>query len=401
MTNIITEENQAAEGQPAAKRRVLANKGDVFASFDVNDFAVPGGRDEEWRFAPLRRLNGLHDGTAAEPVASSYAFDGVEANDSVTVTEVDRGSELLGRAGTPVDIVAARAFSTFDKAQVLTFAKDSVSKDPVTVTVTGPGDDQVAYGHLVIDVQANAEAVVVLDYRGTGTFADNVEFVLGDGSRLAVVTLTNWDEGAVHLSAHHAAVGRDATLRHSLATFGGSVVRVVPRVKFTAPGGDAELLGVYFADAGQYFEQRLLVDHAVPNCRSNVMYKGALQGDPSSKLDARTAWVGDVLIRAEAEGTDTYELNRNLVLTEGARADSVPNLEIETGEIQGAGHAATVGRFDDEQLFYLLSRGIPEDVARRLVVRGFFNEVINLIPVEAIRDRLESLIDEELNTAGI
>ena len=186
-----------------------------------------------------------------------------------------------------------------------------------------------------------------------------------------------------------------------MATFGGDVVRVVPRVKFTAPGGDAELLGVYFADAGQYFEQRLLVDHAVPNCRSNVMYKGALQGEPGSgKTDARTAWVGDVLIRAAASGTDTYELNRNLLLTEGARADSVPNLEIETGEIAGAGHAATVGRFDDDQLFYLLSRGIPEDVARRLVVRGFFNEVINLIPVESIRERLIALIDHELETGG-
>ena len=109
---------------------------------------------------------------------------------------------------------------------------------------------------------------------------------------------------------------------------------------------------------------------------------------------------GDVLIRAEATGTDTYELNRNLLLTEGARADAVPNLEIETGEIAGAGHAATVGRFDEEQLFYLLSRGIPELAARRLVVRGFFSEVINLIPVESVREKLEKLVDEELNTAG-
>ena len=275
-----------------------------------------------------------------------------------------------------------------------------VLPEPITVTVTGPGEGKVAYGHIVIEVEEQGEAVVILEYKGTGAFADNVEFVVGDAARLAVVTMTNWDEGAVHLSAHHASVGRDAVLRHSLASFGGDVVRVVPRVKFTAPGGDAELLGVYFADAGQYFEQRLLIDHAVPNCRSNVMYKGALQGAEGAKIDARTAWVGDVLIRAEAVGTDTYELNKNLILSEGARADSVPNLEIETGEIAGAGHAATVGRFDDEQLFYLLSRGIPEDVARRLVVRGFFNEVINQIPVESIRERLNAYVDEELDTAG-
>lgn len=138
-------------------------------------------------------------------------------------------------------------------------------------------------------------------------------------------------------------------------------MRLTGTVRFGAPGGDAELLGLYYADEGQFFEHRLLVDHAQPNCKSNVVYKGALQGDPSSdKPDAHTVWIGDVLIRAEATGTDTFELNRNLILTDGARADSVPNLEIETGEIAGAGHASATGRFDDEQLFYLRSREFPK-----------------------------------------
>ena len=186
------------------------------------------------------------------------------------------------------------------------------------------------------------------------------------------------------------------------ACFGGDVVRLIPQVKFRDQGGDAEMLGVYFADDGQYFEQRLLVDHSQPNCRSNVLYKGALQADKNSaRPEARTAWVGDVLIRANAQGTDTYETNRNLVLTEGARADAVPNLEIETGEIVGAGHAATVGRFDDEQLFYLMSRGIPEANARKLIVRGFFSEVIGRIPVEQVRNQLEDQIAEELRSTAL
>ena len=149
-------------------------------------------------------------------------------------------------------------------------------------------------------------------------------------------------------------LGKDAVLRHVAVTLGGDLVRLTARVRFDAPGGDAELLGMYFADDGQHFESRLLIDHAHPNCRSHVTYKGALQGDPDSRRpDAHTVWVGDVLIRAEATGTDTFETNRNLVLTDGARADSVPNLEIETGEIVGAGHASATGRFDDEQVFYL------------------------------------------------
>ncbi|WP_297454559.1 Fe-S cluster assembly protein SufD [uncultured Corynebacterium sp.] len=395
MTTTINNENQAAHS-----RRVLANKGDVFSSFNVEDFAVPHGKDEEWKFAPLRKLRGLHNGTATDPVAASIAVETAD-QDGIAVDVVKRDDERLGRAGAPTDRVAAQAYSNFDDAHIVTFAKNSVSKEPVVIDIDGPGEDKVSYGHIVVDVQSHAEAVCVINYRGSGTFADNIEFVVGDGAKLSVVTMVNWNEDAVHGSAHHIRVGRDATLRHTVATFGGEVVRIVPRVAFTAPGGDVDLLGVYFADAGQYFENRMLVDHAVPNCRSNVMYKGALQGEPNvAHREARTAWVGDVLIRAEATGTDTYELNRNLLLTEGARADAVPNLEIETGEIAGAGHAATVGRFDEEQLFYLLSRGIPEMAARRLVVRGFFSEVINLIPVESVREKLEQLVDEELNTAG-
>ena len=130
---------------------------------------------------------------------------------------------------------------------------------------------------------------------------------------------------------------------------------------------------------------------AVPNCRSRVTYKGALQGE-----GAHTVWVGDVVIRAAATGTDTYELNRNLLLTDGARADSVPNLEIETGEVVGAGHASATGRFDEEQLFYLQARGIPADLARRLVVRGFFAEVIEKIAVPELVERLLASVDAEL-----
>lgn len=255
----------------------------------------------------------------------------------------------------------------------------------------------MAYGHLQIRVEELAEAVVVIDHRGSGTLADNVEFVVDDAARLTVVWLADWADDAVHVSMHHARLGKDAVLRHVAVTLGGEVVRLTANVRYTSTGGDAELLGLYFADDGQHLESRLLVDHAQPDCKSNVLYKGALQGDPASALpDAHTVWVGDVLIRAEATGTDTFEVNRNLVLTDGARADSVPNLEIETGEIAGAGHASATGRFDDEQLFLPAPRGIPEEQARRLVIRGFFAEIISKIAVPEIRERLTAAIEHEL-----
>nr|WP_241665815.1 Fe-S cluster assembly protein SufD [Prescottella subtropica] len=375
------------------------NKGEVFTSFDVNAFEVPAGRDEAWRFTPMRRLRGLHDGTA---VRSGDATVDVTAGDGVTVETVGRDDARLGQGGVPADRVAAQAYSSFESATVVTVAAEREVAEPVTVVVTGPGVDQVAFGHIQIRLESFAVATVVLDQKGSGTYAENVEFVLGDSAKLTVVAVQEWADDAVHTAAHHIRVGRDATLRYTTVTLGGDVVRVTPTVRYAGPGGDAELLGLYFADAGQFFEHRLLVDHAQPHCKSNVVYKGALQGAPGSgKPDAHTVWVGDVLIRAAAEGTDTYEMNRNLVLTDGARADSVPNLEIETGEIVGAGHASATGRFDDEQLFYLRARGIPEEQARRLVVRGFFHEIIERISVPEVRERLEAAVEVELAAIGV
>lgn len=384
----------ALKESPAGSSLTAVNKGELFASFDVDAFEVPGGRDEIWRFTPLRRLRGLHDGSAP---ATGSAKIAVSERPGVRVETVRRGDERLGQGGVPADRVAAQAYSSFNAATLVTVGRDTQTTDPVDILVAGPGEGAVAYGHLQIRVEELAEAVVVIDHRGSGTYADNVEFIVDDAARLTVVWIADWADDTVHLSAHHARLGKDAVLRHVAVTLGGELVRMSANVRFAAPGGDAELLGLYFADDGQHLESRLLIDHAQPHCKSNVLYKGALQGDPESKRpDAHTVWVGDVLIRPAAIGTDTFETNRNLVLTDGARADSIPNLEIETGEIVGAGHASATGRFDDEQLFYLRSRGIPEEQARRLVVRGFFGEIISKIAVPDVRERLTAAIEHEL-----
>ncbi|MFJ1704070.1 Fe-S cluster assembly protein SufD [Kitasatospora sp. NPDC088346] len=360
----------------------------VKPSYDVNDFPVPTGREEDWRFTPLHRLAGLHDGTAAEAVRGEDKID-LGLPKGVSASLVGRDDERIGRAGKPVDRVAAQAFSSFEQALVVTVPQDAVLTEPVRIDVHGEGG--VAFAHVVIDVKPFAEAVVVINHTGTGTRAANVELLLGDGAKLTFVSVQDWDRDAVHVAQHTALVGRDASLKSVVVTFGGDLVRLHPRVNYAGPGGEADLFGLYFADAGQHLEHRLVIDHDTPHCRSNVAYKGALQG-----RDAHAVWVGDVLIRAAAEGTDTYELNRNLVLTDGARVDSIPNLEIETGEITGAGHASATGRFDDEQLFYLQARGIPADEARRLVVRGFFAELVQQIGVAEIQDRLMEKIDAEL-----
>lgn len=355
-------------------------------SYKLADFKPLNGLEEDWRFTPLKRLRGLHTDVlnGAAPAVS------VTAPAGVVVETVGRDDQRIGQAAIPEDLVSANAWENFAEATVITLPAELQAESEVSVLITGAGEAPSAQ-HIVIVAERFSKGVVVLDHQGTAVVSENVEIIVEDGAELTVVSLQEWADNAVHASSQQAKIGRDAKFKHIVVSLGGDLVRVTPSTRFTAPGADVEMFGLYFADAGQHLEQRLFVDHAVANCKSRVLYKGALQG-----RNAHSVWVGDVLIRKEAEGTDTYEANRNLVLTDGARADSVPNLEIETGLIEGAGHASATGRFDDEHLFYLMARGIPEKVARRLVVRGFLNEIIQQIKVPAIEDRLTAAVEREL-----
>ncbi len=360
-------------------------------SFDVDAHAVPTGREEIWRFTPLKRLRDLHKEAPLGPLGTTTTVE-IEAAEGVEVRTVGVDDAARGSSGhVPADRISARAWAAAKDATVVTIPAESILDEPTIVRHHGTSLDGAAAGHLVIAAEAHSRATVVLTFDGSAVLADTVEIVVGDGAHLTVVSVQDWADDAVHFSTQHGKVGRDATLRHVAVSFGGDLVRMNTSVEYDGPGGEAELLGLYFADAGQHLEHRLFVDHNAPKTRSNVDYKGALQGQ-----GAHAVWIGDVLIRKVAEGIDTYESNRNLVLTDGCHADSVPNLEIETGEIAGAGHASTTGRFDDQQLFYLQSRGIHEDEARRLVVHGFFADIIRKIGVPQIEGKLLATVEAEL-----
>jgi len=358
-------------------------------SFDIDAHPVPTGREEIWRFTPLKRLRGLHDDAVLGGAGVAAEYDVPEG---VVIESLERGDARLGSSGlVPTDRIAARVWQEAGQRYAVTIPADAELDRPVFVTLTGTALEPATASHSVITAGAHSRATVVLRFVGSATLVDNVEIVVGDGADLTVVSIDDWADDAVHVGHRHAQVGRDARFKHVDVTFGGSVVRHDTTAEYSGPGGDVEMLGLYFADAGQHIEHRLFVDHTAPKTKSHVTYKGALQGQ-----GAHTVWIGNVLIRKIAEGIETYEENRNLVLTDGCQADSVPNLEIETGEIAGAGHASATGRFDDNQLFYLRSRGIEESEARRLVVHGFFNDLIRKIGVPELEEQLVGTVEAEL-----
>ncbi len=364
----------------------VQTRSERFASVVHDDFPEVTGYEAEWKLTPVDRVRDLIDG---ELDGSPYAILYPEVA-GTTVEWIDRSDARIGSAGTPEERAAANAWTSFEKA--LHIHVDGAAA-ALTVTRAQLGAAPRA-AHVLITAAAQSTGLVVLDSRGPASLTENVEIVLKEGARLTVVSLQEWDDDAIHLSSQFARLGKDAQLKHIVVSLGGAVVRVNPSAHLAEEGSDAELLGVYFADAHQHLEQRVYVHHDAPHSRSRVTYKGALNGD-----GARTVWVGDVLIGPKATGTDTYEQNRNLVLREGTRADSIPNLEIETGDIVGAGHASATGRFDDEHLFYLQARGIPEDEARRLVVLGFLSEIVQRIGEPELEARLLDALVAELEAA--
>ena len=354
------------------------------ASFDLADFKPVNGREAEWRYTPVKQISELLDGplVSAKPAIADPKTAGVE------ISWIGRDDSRLGSTHAPEDLAAVRAWNSFDEALLIEVSGEEQKQAVIRLSEFG---DAAAAGHIFIDVKPHAQALVILAYEGNATLTETVEINVGDGAKLTFVTLAEWDDSAKHVSAHHAKIGRDAFLKHIAVTLTGGLVRLNPSAHLVNQGGDAELFGLYFADPGQHFEHQVWINHQAPNCRSRVNYKGALQGKGS-----HTVWIGDVLIGPEAVGTDSYEENRNLILGSGPKADSVPNLEIECGDIEGAGHASATGRFEEDQLFYLMARGIDEFTARCLVVYGFLNEIVQEIDNEEIAAELEAKLEAEL-----
>jgi Fe-S cluster assembly protein SufD len=388
---------EAALDSPAQRLGIVAHSDGPFVPVQTrserpkstrhDDFAAVEGWQAEWKLTPIDRIRDLIDGALD---GSPYPIQYPDVADT-TVEWIDRTDSRIGSAGIPEERASANGWSSFEKA-----LRIAIAGEPESLTVTRAAMGSAARAaHVLVEAAPQSKGLVILDSRGSAALTENVEIVVGEGSHLTLVSLQEWDDDARHLASHFASIGKDGKLTHIVVSLGGSIVRVNPSAHLVGEGSDAELLGVYFADAGQHLEQRVYVHHDAPHTRSRVTYKGALNGD-----GARTVWVGDVLIGPRAVGTDTYEQNRNLVLSEGTRADSIPNLEIQTGDIVGAGHASATGRFDDEHLFYLQSRGIPEAEARRLVVLGFLIEVVQRIPEPVLQARLVSALVAELEGAA-
>lgn len=375
----MTDPSTTSSGAPEWSDAPVQTRNERFTSLNPQDFPEISERQQEWRLSPIEALSALADGEL-----DGGHYDVVVSGAKHEWVPV---ATVAGKAGLPEDRLSARAWSTtVDALHVLV----SGEGEPVVISRTMSG---VRAAHLVIEFEANTHRTVVIENHGDVSLAENVEIIAHNGSVGRVIHLGEWDNTAIHAAAHFVRIDKDAQVDHVLVSLGGAIQRVNPSFTLAGVGSAVESFGMYFADRGRHIEHQVFVHHQAAQTKSNVLYKGALHGKKT-----RTVWVGDVLIGPDATGTDSYEANRNLVLSDGPRADSIPNLEIQTGDIAGAGHASATGRLDDEHLFYLQARGITETEARRLVALGFLLDVVGRIGIPELEERLTASLTESLDS---
>jgi Fe-S cluster assembly protein SufD len=436
MAELATTAGFTREALEEILRREPGNAGghDRMAAFQAFEaMPTPTPDTEEWRYTDLRELDLAFDPYRPQPRADT--LDQVEPgpldaagemgersglsiqhNSTVVTTHLDPAAAAQGVVLASLDeapsferliqgrlhraVPAGRTrfsalHAAFRTGGTLLFVPRNVRVELPIQTLTYVDSDGLAvFPHTLVIMEDGAEATFIDRFvspdLGRALSDAVVELYLGEGSRLKYVSLQDWGSGFTHLSVQRAVVGRDAELRSLAVSFGASLSRTEVESIMEGDGASSEMLGVYFADGDQHFDHRSIQDHIGSQTASDLLYKGALKGS------SRTIYSGTVIIRAGAHKCDAYQTNRNVLLSERAKADSIPNLEILSNDPVRCGHAASVGPVDDDQLFYLESRGIPFEEAQRLIVFGFFQEVLDRVTIPEVRQSLQAAIAAEL-----
>jgi Fe-S cluster assembly protein SufD len=334
-------------------------------------------------------------GTHAFTVCAEAQEQGVIVTDFVTAAA--KHPELLRKhLGTAIghdEKFDALSLAGFTTGAFVYIPADVELDDPIAVNIEVEADGAVLPRVLVV-FGTHAKGTVYVDHYGAGTatVVEALEVVVSDGAQARVVTAQDWGDGIDHIGSHTGLVLDNADYKHLEATFGGRTVYIRPNVRLDRPGGNAELLGVYFATDDQRFEHRSLIHHNASKTTSDYVYKGALQGT------SRATWFGNIRIEPHARATASDETNRNLILSDGAKADTIPFLEIFNSDVVRCGHHSSVGQVDELQLFYLESRGIPREEAARLLVFGFFAEVTDRIDLPGVTAAVLEEIESEIRS---
>jgi Fe-S cluster assembly protein SufD len=409
---------------PAAQGFAGAIRERAFEEFEA--LPAPSPSTEEWRYTDLSafaldfvpHVPG-HGRGAPAPEGATLAATLLQHNSSVVMTTSGQDLDAKGVIFCDLDVAAEKVpelvephlhrlvptgrtrftalHGAFRTGGTFLYVPPDVAIEMPLQTLTYlDADGAAVFPHTLLIADRGAEVTFIDRFASPdlgSALSDAVaEIVVGDGAHVRYVSIQEWGDGVTHLGIQRASVGRDAEFRSLAIGLGASLARAEAETILEGQGGFSEMLGIFFADGTQHFDHRSIQDHVAPNCTSDLLYKGALRDR------SRAVYSGWVHVRPGAQKTSAMQTSRNIVLSEHAKADAIPNLEIEANDVR-CGHAASVGPVDDEAVFYLESRGIPHDEAERLIVTGFFQEVLDRVTIEEVRRGGELAIQEELGRA--
>lgn len=352
---------------------------------------VPSQDTEEWRYTDLSGLD-LDAHPPAEPATERSG----DVPGGATFASIDDADpDLLEKTLHTIVPHDRTRFTALHAAfrtggTIVHVPRNTRVDEPLRLTTTLEAG--AAFPHTLVVAEEGADVTLIERYASgdAPALCDAItEIHAGPGSRVRYVSLQDHGPAVTHLAIQRTHLARDAQLHSLSVAFGAALSRTEVEAVLGEPGATSEMLGVYFSDGTQHYDHRSLQEHAAPHCTSDLLYKGALR-DAS-----RAVYSGLIRVLPGAQRTNAMQTNRNIVLSEHAKADSIPNLEIEANDVV-CGHAASVGPVSEDELFYLQSRGIPRSEAERLIVRGFFQEVLDKIPLEDVRERIDAAIEEEL-----
>ncbi len=387
-------------GEPGwlAERRLEAF--DLFSKMDP-----PDPRGEEWRYTDVRRFDFGRFAAPVPSMPSAVLPDGL-AGKGVIFTDFATAArdypELLQEhffTDVPVDEHKFTALhGAFHSDDVLLYVPRGLAIDvPLEVARrVSPGGSTFPHTSIVLEDTASVTLVDSFsseEFSGDALCSSVVEIQAGRGAIVNYISLQSWGRGVSHFQTQRFTGHRDSTVRSLAVNLGSSFARTQVESVLKGEGAFSEMLGLYFADADQHFAQRTLQYHDAAHATSDLLYKGAL------KENSRSEYSGLIKVSKGAQGTDAYQANRNLVLSDNAMAHSIPQLEIEANEVRCT-HGATVSPVEEEHLFYLMSRGIDRVTAQKLVVFGFFGEVLDRIRVPGVRDALSDAISAKVESGA-
>jgi Fe-S cluster assembly protein SufD len=421
MSGTTTFDRSALSELPTAPGYVEEIRREALERFET--LPIPSQETEEWRYTDLSDLelsfrpHAPGHGRGVPSVEGERAGIQLQHNSSVAMTTSNQDLEQRGVIFCDLDEAAAKheelvaphlhrlvrtdrtKFSAlhgaFRTGGTFLYVPPGATVELPLQTLTYLDEENGAvFPHTLIVAGDDSEVTFIDRFAGPdlgrGLSVAVAEIVVGRAARVRYTSIQEWGDGVTHLGVQRAEVNRDAEFRSLAIGFGASLARAEAEALLAEPGASSEMLGVYFADGTQHFDHRSEQDHAATNCTSDLLYKGALRDH------SRGVYSGWVHVRPGAQKTNAMQTNRNIILSESAFARSIPNLEIEADDVR-CGHAASVGPVEEEQLFYLMSRGIPRVEAERLIVFGFFNEVLDRITLDEVRQSAATAIEAELD----